>query len=499
MGIRIMIVDDEYLTRKALCEYIEWNKLGISEVMSASNGITCLKQCEETMPDIVVCDVRMSKMDGITLATKLRERSAECRIIFISGYANKEYLKSAITLKAVRYIEKPINTEELVSVVSECVESIRQSWIRREKQSALMNLVDRSQLIVQQEIVRTIYHKSVTPQQLRLKYGELSFDWPEGSYYKCCMILTPDVQASEEIQEKLNKWLESRKTLLSYMYMCGRVGAGAFCIIFQFLTTSTFQKYEAEKEILSELREAFSALRFSVACGKVCSRPEQLHDTIAAAEKAAGQWFYTGWNQINNEAKEFDAILPNVEAMGVHDRIAVLKETVRDLMLKRNGNPIAVHAWLEQIWKCTHQVFTVAAADPLAEAAEQVLLALNRELSREQSLDGLSRNVKDACLYILSHYNDTEMSVNQIARAIAVSPNYLCAIFKKETGITIKQYILKKRIEAANQLLLNTDKSIYEICDAVGYNNVDHFCKLYKREMLTTPSSYRKNGGGSDG
>ena len=494
-----MIVDDEYLTRKALCEYIEWNKLGIKEVMSASNGITCLEQCKETVPDIVICDVRMAKMDGITLATKLRERSAECRIIFISGYANKEYLKSAITLKAVRYIEKPIDTEELISVVSECVESIRQSRISKEKQSALMNLVDKSQMIVQQEIVRTIYHKSVTTEQLRLKYGELSFVWQEGSYYKCCIILTPDVQASEEIQEKLNEWLESRKTLLSYMYMCGRIGEGAFCVVFQFLATGTFQKYEAEKEILRELREEFSALRFSVACGTVCSQPGQLHDTIVAAERAARQWFYIGWNQISNESKVFDAILPNTEAMSVHDRIAVLKETVRDLMLKRNGDPIAVHAWLEQLWKCTHQAYTVAATVPLAEAAEQVLRALDMELSREQLLDGLSRNVKDACLYILDHYNDTEMSVNQIARAIAVSPNYLCAIFKKETGITIKQYILKKRIDAANQLLLNTDKSIYEICDAVGYNNVDHFCKLYKREMQTTPSSYRKNGGVSDG
>lgn len=93
---------------------VPWERLGIREVVTAEDGEEGLQKALELKPDIIMADVRMPRMDGITMAFEIRKQLKNCRFIFISAYCDKEYLKSAIQLSAVNYIEKPIEPSELV-------------------------------------------------------------------------------------------------------------------------------------------------------------------------------------------------------------------------------------------------------------------------------------------------------------------------------------------------------------------------------------------------
>ena len=93
MEIRLLLVDDEDLTREGLLHYVEWGNLGITHIKAASNGIQALKIASEFEPDILLTDIRMPHMSGIELAHEVRKHSPSCHILFISGYAKKEYLK----------------------------------------------------------------------------------------------------------------------------------------------------------------------------------------------------------------------------------------------------------------------------------------------------------------------------------------------------------------------------------------------------------------------
>lgn len=115
--LKIIIVDDERRTREGLKKNIKWAELGIETVETADDGIEALEIAINLEPDIVVCDIKMPEMDGIEFATRLREKLPEVQIIFLSGYADKEYLKSAIRLKAVEYVEKPVDIEEIAGVI----------------------------------------------------------------------------------------------------------------------------------------------------------------------------------------------------------------------------------------------------------------------------------------------------------------------------------------------------------------------------------------------
>lgn len=119
--MKVLIVDDEELTREGIRMSIPWENLGITEVYMAEDGEEGLKKALELLPDIILADVRMPRMDGITMAFEIRKSWKQCRFIFVSGYCDKEYLKSAIQLSAVNYIEKPVEPSEIVDALKKSI------------------------------------------------------------------------------------------------------------------------------------------------------------------------------------------------------------------------------------------------------------------------------------------------------------------------------------------------------------------------------------------
>ena len=117
--MKLMIVDDEKLTRDGLMNSIDWKALGIDAVVQADDGLHGYEAAMTFCPDIILSDVRMPRMSGIEMAEKLQVQNPVPHIIFMSGYSDKEYLKAAIKLKAVNYIEKPIDLEEIAETVQE--------------------------------------------------------------------------------------------------------------------------------------------------------------------------------------------------------------------------------------------------------------------------------------------------------------------------------------------------------------------------------------------
>lgn len=122
--ISVLIVDDELLIRETLTHYIQWSELGVDTVLMAADGNKALEIIRSDQPDIILSDIKMPHMNGIQLAQIVKESFPDICFAILSGYADKEYLKEAIYLHLDAYIEKPINLEEIStlvrSLVSEC-------------------------------------------------------------------------------------------------------------------------------------------------------------------------------------------------------------------------------------------------------------------------------------------------------------------------------------------------------------------------------------------
>ena len=132
--MKLLIADDELLTREGLASSIDWESLGIHQIFQADDGLRALHIAKLQEPDIILSDIRMPRMNGIELVEKLTELLPDTSIIFMSGYSDKEYLKAAIKLKAIDYVEKPLNPEEVQKTVAEAIRR-RQQVLRSRQRS----------------------------------------------------------------------------------------------------------------------------------------------------------------------------------------------------------------------------------------------------------------------------------------------------------------------------------------------------------------------------
>lgn len=124
MNYTVLIVDDEAMPRKVLKEHLPWESLKIAQIVQASDGLEAIEQARLYKPDIIISDVKMPRMNGLEMASEIRGFCPQCQFIFLSGYSDKEYLKSAIRLKAASYVEKPIDLEEIEEALTEVVSEL---------------------------------------------------------------------------------------------------------------------------------------------------------------------------------------------------------------------------------------------------------------------------------------------------------------------------------------------------------------------------------------
>lgn len=129
--ISLLIAEDEIMVRNLLVHYVPWQTIGVDKVYEANNGADALELASRVGPDIILSDIRMPKLRGIEFASKYHEIDPLCKIIFLSAYTDKEYYRSAIDLRVVGYIEKPVKPNEVLKTVSIAVQEITEERARK--------------------------------------------------------------------------------------------------------------------------------------------------------------------------------------------------------------------------------------------------------------------------------------------------------------------------------------------------------------------------------
>lgn len=140
----------------------------------------------------------------------------------------------------------------------------------------------------------------------------------------------------------------------------------------------------------------------------------------------------------------------------------------------------------EEIEQKIHEATSIEAVMSLLE---QLTAAYMAHMEQEQPY---SRLVKDTIAYIEGHCQKPELSVTDIAADMHFSAAHLNVLFRKETGVTIKQYINDYRMSLSKKLLLNPHIKIVEIAEQCGYSNANYFSKVFRSTENMTPLEYRK-------
>lgn len=135
--MKLLIVDDEKVIREGLLS-LDWESVGIEEVVSAQNGLEAKEILAREKIDIVVSDIRMPGLDGLELSAYLRASGRDTIIILLTGFGEFEYAKEAIRHQVFEYLLKPVQPQALLSMTQRAVESIK-------------NKVEKNKILIQYE------------------------------------------------------------------------------------------------------------------------------------------------------------------------------------------------------------------------------------------------------------------------------------------------------------------------------------------------------------
>ena len=156
---QLMIADDNPFILKELCNDTDWEDFDLNVAGTFPNGKALLDAARTNMPDVILTDISMPIMDGISLATAIRELSSDVKIIFISSYADFEYARKALSMQISGYILKPFEPEQLADMMNKVLEELRQESFRRfERDRSLHQIETLRSIALENYMAELLYH-----------------------------------------------------------------------------------------------------------------------------------------------------------------------------------------------------------------------------------------------------------------------------------------------------------------------------------------------------
>jgi len=157
----IMIVEDEYLVRQGIASLVNYEQFGMQVIAQAENGREAWQKFQENPADILLTDINMPQMNGLELAKLVRDQVPTCHIVFLTGYDDFDYARTAIKLGADDYLLKPFSKDD----VEEMLAKVQTKLDKERKKAQIQNLVDQGQRSELEEAI----HERLADSELSLK------------------------------------------------------------------------------------------------------------------------------------------------------------------------------------------------------------------------------------------------------------------------------------------------------------------------------------------
>ena len=123
--MKLLIVDDEPIIRKGIKKLVDFDALGIEEIYEATNGEQAFEIFMANLPDIILADINMPRMNGLEFAAKVKEVRKETKIALITGYDYFDYAQKAIKVGVEDYVLKPVSREDIQQLLHKLTTSVR--------------------------------------------------------------------------------------------------------------------------------------------------------------------------------------------------------------------------------------------------------------------------------------------------------------------------------------------------------------------------------------
>ncbi len=514
---RMLIADDDEFVLEGLKNEVDWQKYNITVAECCTNGKQALEALERQKIDIILTDIRMPEVDGLELTREAGLRYKGIYVVIMSGHSEFEYAHTALKLGVFDYLLKPITLETIHTLFLRLKKEMdktapdsgkdMEQWKPTLVQKYFQDLLNGVSAFFPSEIIINkvpyyqcaLFHIDHYKQMHQERQRELAsgllaelYQWGEGqnpivpTVVKDMDFVMIFRMTAREEEAGLQKRLSDLKHWLDKQFSI-TITIGISRVYYQAEDTY-FYAEEARYASRQGHRNGGGKILFygQDSMGEIVD--------VALLRKKKGLLYesFHAWNlekamEAFEEIKKLFALQP---ASGIEEAQLLCVEIVSRLQMVYNEYmPVKEEGW--QFYEQISREFS------RAETVDELLGILEhgiRQVFSDSFLPGgkNKRIISQVLQYIQDNVN-TNVTLNEIAQNIYISPNYLGYLFKEEMGMTFNEYLQQYRMKLAQKLLKSHKFKVYEISAMVGYKNPSYFSKLFTEYTGgICPSDYEK-------
>lgn len=505
--MRIVIVEDEAPIREGLGKILKKINPGYELAGSAADGIAGLKLVEQELPDLLIMDIRMPDMDGLTMLRKLRNENVDCKVIVLTAYSDFNYAKQAIELGIEYYLLKPIKIPELKHALKQVEDALAEQ--RQMDQSMTLDHIFRSGIMGQLETEGQMDH---------ILYEKYGFHWADplflfvirlGNAYDDSLVLLTELLKdigshssyfSSHVIEN-----ESRRAVTVVVY-CALEEEQAETYfaksVVPMLMANLGEKgiygwaksdgltgiADAYRQVWRQMEWNLSGIKKGMICKKnidgILTYPYKYPMDIETQVKNA---------LLRHDKKEFERCLREfcrLSRAEIYHPLEIKEGCIRFTWAVLNtAKEFAGTGEELSVQKILQTVMDAVSWEEIMAVLWQVFKQMRPQDSQEGPPVGIM--VQRTQNMIQEYYNQG-ISLEMIARKLNVSEEYLSSQFKKETGSSFTETLRRYKIDKVKKLLLESGLKLNQIAVMAGYTDPKYMSKVFKEEVGMLPAEYRK-------
>ncbi len=539
--IKVLLADDDYIVKDVLLSMIPWKELDMEVIGFVENGQQALDLCLLHKPELLVTDIRMPLLNGLEVALYLREYGLKTKVILISGIQDFDYARTALDVQASGYLLKPIRMKEVIATLKKVIETIELETNRAAYLDKIQTRLNENLPLARATFLYNLLHGTFDAGDKlseKLEYFLLPFH-PEETVVAAVGVIdnygTIAGSRTESEMQMLNFTVRDIMEQSINNYQAGvsiTTQDNEFVLIFH-KEYCNIDKITELLEGIFVLAKELDNLSLSFGIGLPVDGIHSVSSSYYGALKALDYKFYVGSQSI---IQIDDITAPGNFRSIMNEDSSLRLQTLQKELLRRIklGDTAGVGCLMDEYYLVLTQPEAFSKEYIRGQFFELIIHAYRESCETESELPEISsryniatravlkaETVSDIRMHtqkmlssIAQHFSNkytnrhlmlTEqiksyieqhlsenITLNDIAQAVYMSANYICAVFKKECGQTIHEYMQELKMLEAKKLLGDTKMKVFEISESLGYETPHYFSYAFKRYTGKTPYQFRK-------
>ena len=518
---KAFVVDDEIVIREGIRNNFPWEESGFMLAGEAPDGEIALSMLQDIKPDILITDIKMPFMDGLSLCRKIVRTMPWIHIVILSGYDDFSYAKEAISLGVKEYLLKPVSAHELGEVLRRLALSIDEERRQQADFEAMRRQLDSSSRYMQEKLLLELL--SGTPGEIILEQARKMRINLLARWYRVMLIAISEQDDMLRVRAYAQRLAEGSGGAVNLCETGGRIAVIVMGDSAEDLEERAFAfaqavKYEVERSVGVTLRVAIGAPSDGIdgVAGSYASAQSVLKSMAITAEtrimdtmdlnmqvgaKLMGLDVVPLFEKLRYaSSQEADEILKaHFESIGTVARQSVIMANYLyvDILLaamrvirENGGEPAEIIP--EAVQQQAGALKTFSGQEDMVDSARGILLKAI-QFRDSQTMSRYGSVIRSACAYIDQNYMNPDMTLSDVAKHVALSNNHFCTVFSQEMGYTFIEFLTALRMKKAREFLKSTDMRSSEVAVAIGYNDPHYFSYLFKKNVGMNPRDYRNS------